>query len=382
MKFILDESQELIRQTVQELLSRSEALKELRRLRASPETHGHSSGLWRELVALGLPGLMAPVELGGQGLGAADCAVVTGELGRALAPVPFVASAVLGMGAVLAGSSEGMKRSLVPRICDGTRVVTLAHDEGAHHDPLRVRCRVERRGTGYQLDGMKVMVMEGAVANDAVVVARESGEEDAREGLSLFLVALDSPGVKVMPRRLVDSRGYADIEFCGVQVEERARIGARGEGADVLEPLLDLGRVMLCAEMLGGAEEVFARTMDYLKTRRQFGAPIGSFQALQHRAARLFCELELAASVVRGAALAMDGADDLPVGPSAMASAAKARLSDTYLWATAEAVQMHGGIGVTDELDIGLFLKRAQTTAALLGGAEFHRDRFGTLRGY
>jgi acyl-CoA dehydrogenase len=212
-----------------------------------------------------------------------------------------------------------------------------------------------------------------------VVVARTSGDEADREGLTLFVLPASAPGVSSTRTPLVDSRGAARIRLEGVSAAPADVIGAIGRGADVLDPLLDRAAAGLAAEMLGSTQEVFDRTVAYLKERRQFGVPIGSFQALQHRAAWLLCEIELTRSVVGEALRALDeGRPDAPL----LASAAKARASDTFLLAAAEAVQMYGGAGVTDELDIGFFLKRARTTEALLGTAAYHRDRFARLSGY
>jgi alkylation response protein AidB-like acyl-CoA dehydrogenase len=242
-----------------------------------------------------------------------------------------------------------------------------------------VRTRAARDGRGFRLSGEKVFVLDGHAADALVVVARTSGDAADRAGLTLFLVPASAPGVTATRTSLVDSRGAARVHLDAVAVSEGDVLGEIDRGADLLDPVLDRAAAGLASEMLGSLSEAFDRTLAYLGERRQFGVPIGSFQALKHRAARMLCEVELTRSVVMDALRALDDArPDAPL----LASAAKARAGDTFLLVSAEAVQMHGGVGVTDELDIGLFLKRARTAEATFGGAAYHRDRFARLSGY
>jgi alkylation response protein AidB-like acyl-CoA dehydrogenase len=284
---------------------------------------------------------------------------------------------LLGASALLAGGSPEQNRATLPTVCAGERVIAFAHDEGSRFLPYAVTTKAEPDGTGFRLTGEKTFVLDGHVADDFIVVARSSGAPEARAGLTLLLVPAHAPGVPVTRTQMVDSRNAARVRFSGTPAREI--IGRPGAGAEVLDAVLDRAAIGLAAEMLGGIEEVFDRTIAYLKTRRQFGVPIGSFQALKHRAAQLFCEIELSKSIVRDALGAVDASrPDL----SAVASVAKARTSDTFVAVTNEAVQMHGGVGVTDELDIGLFLKRARVAEITFGTAAYHRRRFAELHGY
>jgi acyl-CoA dehydrogenase len=234
-------------------------------------------------------------------------------------------------------------------------------------------------GDGFALSGEKVFVLDGHSADTLLVVARSSGESAARDGLSVVMVPRDTAGVAIERTVMADSRNAANIRFTDVAISSEQVVGNVGEAGAWLEDVLDRGRIAMAAEMLGSVEEVFARTVAWLKERVQFGVPIGSFQALQHRAARLQAELELAQSVVLQALATVD---EQPRQLALMASLAKANLNELAKLATNEAVQMHGGIGVTDELEIGFFLKRARTAMQIFGDTGFHKDRYATLCGY
>jgi alkylation response protein AidB-like acyl-CoA dehydrogenase len=331
------------------------------------------------MAGLGFAGMSLPEKYGGGGLGLAELGIVLEEIGQNLAPTPLLSTALLGGGAILLGGPEPLREAWLPGICAGDMVVALAHDEGPRHAPYAVATRAERDGQGFVLRGEKAFVVDGYGADALVVVARSSGAPGEREGLTLFLVPGKAPGLSERRLETVDSRNVARVVLDAVRVSEHDIVGAPERGAEVLDPVLSRAAAALSAEMLGGLSEAFDRTIAYLKTRRQFGVCIGSFQALKHRASLMFCEVELTRSLVLEALRAIDaGREDALL----LASAAKARASDTYVLVTNEAVQMHGGVGVTDELDIGLYLKRARVAEALLGGAAYHRDRFAKLRGY
>lgn len=351
----------------------------LRALRDSHDAVGFSRDAWREWAELGLPGVTIGEKFGGSALGYRALGLAVTELGRSLAPLPWLA-ALLGGGAIALGGSDDQRCAHLPALADGTRLPTLAHDEGTRHRRHHVAARAARTPAGFVLDGDKTMVLDGHVADLFVVSARTTGADDARDGITLFLVDARTPGVTRTRSHLVDSRSYARLSFHGVTVGEAHVVGGVDRGADVLDPLLDRATILLAAEMLGSLEEAFARTLAHLKSRRQFGVLIGSFQALQHRAARAWCELELTRALVAEALVAADG-DDAAL-TARLACAAKARASDAFIAIASEAVQLHGGIGVTDELDIGLFYKRAHVAAQLLGDAAYQRDRFAMLSGY
>lgn len=351
----------------------------LRALRDGRDPLGYSRDVWREMAGLGFAGMTFPEELGGGGLGFAELGVVLEELGRHLAPTPLLSTVLLGGAAVWVGGPEPLRAAILPAIASGNAVVALASDEGVRHDPYAVATRAERDAQGYALRGEKAFVVDGHGADAFVVVARTSGAPGEREGLTLFHVSGAARGLSTRRLETVDSRNVARMRLDAVRASEKDIVGLPDRGADVLDVVLSRAAAALSAEMLGGLSEAFDRTIAYLKTRKQFGAYIGSFQALKHRASWMFCEVELTRSLVLEALRAIDeGRDDAPL----LASAAKARASDTYVLVTNEAVQMHGGVGVTDELDIGLYMKRARVAEQLLGAPAYHRDRFARLRGY
>lgn len=352
---VLTEEQQTIQRTARELVSKELPVSHLRALRDRRDADGFSRAIWKELAELGFVGIAVPEALGGSGLGYAELGLVAEELGRTLAPTPLLSTAVLGASALQLGERPALARDVLPAVCAGDRLLALAVDEHHRHAPDKLAARIE----GGHLRADKLMVLDGHIA-DAFIVAAVDG---------VYYVPADAPGVEVTRTSLVDSRNAANVRF-DVAVTDDQRLGGR----DLLERVLDRGRVALAAEMLGGARQAFALTLDYLKTRKQFGVPIGSFQALKHRAAWMFCELELSTSIVAYALRSLDDAR--------LASAAKARVSDTFMLVANEAVQMHGGIGVTDDHDIGLYLKRARVAELTLGDAIFHRDRFARLSGY
>jgi alkylation response protein AidB-like acyl-CoA dehydrogenase len=379
MTFLLSEEQRAIQKTARDLCRERLPVAHLRAVRDSAEPERLIRAAWRQLADLGFAGILVPEEHGGAGQGLAELGLILEECGRTLAPTPLLSTAMLGASAITLGGTDAQRAALLPAVAGGELLLALAHQEGRHHAPYQVATTAARVEGGFGIRGAKRFVLDGELADRFVVVARTAGAPGERDGLTLLLVPAGAAGVRVTPLRLVDSRAAARVTFDDVTVGSGAVLGAVDRGADLLDPLLDRAAAALSAEMLGGAREAFERTVEYLKVRKQFGAPIGSFQALQHRAAHMFCELELCRSVVAEALRALDqGRSDAPL----LASAAKARLSDAYPHITAEAIQLHGGIGVTDECDIGLFYKRATVAAMTLGGAAYHRDRFGRLQGY
>jgi len=379
MSLVLTEEQELLRDAARDFVNDQCTIDSLRRLRDERDDRGFDAKLWKEMAELGWLGIPFPEELGGAGLGQAELGVVLEELGRRLVVSPFLSTVLLGGAAVLEGGTDAQKREMLPAVCQGETILALAFQETPRHAPYTVETRARLEGDGFVLDGTKTLVVDGAAADQLIVVARTSGARGERAGLTLFLVDPSSPGVTRKRTFLIDSRSAANLELEGVRVGADAVIGSVDQGADVLDPVLDRAAVALSAEMLGGIEEAFARTVAYLKEREQFGAKIGSFQGLKHRAARWFCEVELCRSIVLQALRALDeGSADA----SELVSTCKARASDTFRLSGEEGIQMHGGVGVTDEEDIGFFMKRARVSELLLGDASFHRNRFAELRAY
>lgn len=379
MPLVLTEEQELLRDAARDFVKDQCTIDSLRQLRDDRTDDGFDRKLWKEMAELGWLGIPFPEELGGAGLGQAELGVVLEELGRRLAVTPFLSTVLLGGGAILEGGTDAQKKRILPAVCEGAEILALAHQEGPRHAPYAVATRARPDADEFILDGAKTLVVDGAAADHLIVVARTSGTSGERAGLSLFLVEASAPGVRCRRTFLIDSRSAANVEFSGVRVSKDALIGGQDEGADVLDPVLDRATAALSAEMLGGIEEAFAITVEYLKEREQFGAPIGSFQGLKHRAARWFCEVELSRSIVMKALRAQD--ENAPQA-AGLTSACKARVSDTFRLSGEEGIQLHGGVGVTDEENIGFFMKRARVSEILLGDATFHRDRFAELREY
>ncbi len=350
----------------------------LRRVRDAAGPDGFDRALWRELCDLGFAGVAWPEALGGSGLGASELALVMEELGRTLAATPLLASVVLA-GELIRLSGNAAQRAWLAEVAAGSTLLALACDEGPLHAPFRVATRAERSGTRYTLRGQKAFVLDAHVADRLLVVARTSGDVASRAGLTVFALERDAPGLYVQRLGMVDSRNAARVTLDGVNLGDEAAVGVVDHAAPCLEAVFDRACILLSAEMLGSANAAFELTLAYLKTRRQFGVLIGSFQGLKHRAADLYAELSMARSVVSDALCALDADRD---DRARVASMAKARLSDLLIRVAGEGIQMHGGIGVTDEHDIGLFYKRARVAELLLGDGTFHRDRFARLSGY
>ena len=379
MSLVLTEEQELIKQGAAEFLNDHSPVTHLREMRDSEDPVGFSKKIWKEMAELGWAGIPFDEDVGGAGLGLADLGVVLEECGRTLAPYPFLSTVVLGGGAVALAGSDEQKQAILPGVCAGDTFLALASQETGRFAPFQVATRAEKTGDGYTITGRKVFVLDGHVADHIVVAARTSGEPGDAEGITLFLVDPGSEGCKIQRTRMVDSRNAAHVAFESVSVPAGAVLGEVGAGGAILEQIHDRAAAVLSAEMVGLIQEVFERTVEYLKTREQFGTKIGTFQALKHRASWMFCEVELAQAVSLDALRALD--EDRPHA-SRVVSAAKARCSDAASLVACEGLQMHGGIGMTDEEEIGLFLKRAKAAELTLGDAAYHRDRFATLTGF
>lgn len=379
MALVFNEEQRFLQDSAREFLNKEAPVEALRELRDTRDSLGYSQDLWRNMVELGWASIILPEAYGGLEFGFTGLGVVMQETGRNLVASPLLATAAVGASAVLLAGSEAQKEDLLPRIAAGELTLALALEESHHHNPWQIATRVEQQGEQLVINGCKTFVLDGHSADELLVVCRSAGEPASRDGISLVRVPRDAAGVSVQRTVMADSHNAANVSFDGVSVPASNALGALGEAADALEATLDRGRVALAAEMLGSAEEVFRRTVDYLKERVQFGVPIGSFQALQHRAAIIQTELELARSVVMQA---LSTVDEQPRQLPLLASLAKAQLNELVKLATNEAVQMHGGIGVTDELEIGFFLKRARVTMQVFGDTGFHRDRYASICGY
>jgi len=379
MGLTLSEDQLILKETARSFLDEKSPVQRMRELRDCEDTTGFSRDLWQEMAGMGWAGIPFPEEFGGAGMGYGELGVVLEECGRVLAPEPFLSTVLLGGNAVLLGGSDPLKKDLLPGVCSGERILALSFQERGRFDPYAIETRAAPSDGGYRIDGAQQFVLDGHVADQLIVVARTNGKSGDRGGLSLFAIDAGAPGVSIQRNHMLDGRNAADVAFAGVPVAGERVLGKIDAGAELLDAVLDRAAIGLSAEMFGSLEETFERTLAYLKEREQFGVKIGTFQALRHRAADMFCELELARSVVREACAALDAQrDDVPQ----LASAAKARCSDVGNLVAKEALQMHGGIGMTDEEEIGLFFKRAKTAELTLGDAFYHKDRYARLRGF
>ncbi|MCR6646156.1 MAG: acyl-CoA/acyl-ACP dehydrogenase [Terricaulis sp.] len=358
MTFTLNEEQLLLKDAARAFCSEQAPVGRLRKQRDAKQ-NGRDPELWAEMAAMGWAGVIVPEEFGGAGLGYVGLGVVLEETGRTLVASPLHSTAMIGASALLIAGSDQQKAEWLPKIAAGEVIVALAVDETPHHAPGKSTLAV----SGDKITGAKTYVADGHIADLFIVASADA----------LYLVKADAAGLSRRELITADSRGAADVKFDGAVAEKMSG------GVAEIDAILDRARIGLAAEMLGQASAAFEITGDYLKTRKQFGQLIGGFQALQHRAAKLFTELELTRSCVLAA---LDALDRNAPNLAEYASLAKARAGDALHLATSEMVQMHGGIGMTDEHDAGLYLKRARVAEALYGGASFHRDRYAKLLGF
>jgi len=375
---VLTEEQTMLRDAAKGWTTDSAPVGALRKLRDSKSGQSFDPAAWAEMGQMGWAGVIVPEEHGGSAFGYLGLGLVLEEAGRNLVASPLLSTALISASALtLAGTAE-QKTAWLDRIAAGEIVATLAVDEHAHHAPARIALSATASGDGFTLNGSKTFVLDGNAADLLIVAARTSGASGDTAGITLFIVSGDAPGVTRTHLSLVDSRGASKITFTDVQVGAAAVLGEVDRGWAVLEPTLDRAYAGLAAEMLGSANAAFEITLDYLKARTQFGQVIGTFQALQHRAAKWFTDMETTRSCVEAALEALDAGGDA----RALASLAKAKACEVLHLASNEMVQMHGGIGMTDAHDSGLYMKRARVTEALFGGASFHRDRYASLQGF
>jgi alkylation response protein AidB-like acyl-CoA dehydrogenase len=379
MALILNQEQEMLRDSAFGFLRESAPVAQLRRLRDTQDANGFSQALWRSFAEMGYTGMLVPEVHGGLGLGMVEAGVVMEGMGRNLSAAPFFSTAVLAATLLARHGSRAQQQACLPQIAAGELIMALAIDETPKHRPQRQSLRATPAANGFRLNGAKCMVVDGHVADTLIVAARTAGTDNDRDGITLFLVDRLAPGVTVERTVMVDTHNAARIVFDNVEVDAEAVIGAPGSGGAALDAALDAGRAALASELLGIADAAFERTLAYLKERRQFGQIIGEFQALQHRAAHLYSEIEITRALVLYCQQLLDQGSGQA---SALVSAAKARAGATSALAVQEAVQMHGGMGMTDELEIGFFMKRQRVAQELLGDVNFHADRWARMREY
>jgi alkylation response protein AidB-like acyl-CoA dehydrogenase len=379
MALVLTEEQSMLRDSARGLISDKAPVSHLRQLRDAKDATGFSRDLWKAFAEMGFSGLLVPENFGGSGLGCVEAGVVMEEIGRTLMPSPFLATSVLAASALSRGGSEAQKAAHLPRISDGSLLAALAIDEGAKHRPLQINLQAVRSGNGFKLNGAKAFVVDGHAADLLIVAARSGGSAGERNGVTLFLVDPKAKGIAIERTAMVDSHNAARIEFSNVEVNADHVLGEVDQGAALLEGVLNIGRGAVASEMVGLSEEVFGRTVTYLRERKQFGKLIGEFQALQHRSAQLYIDIEITRAAVLKALQTLDGDFDKA---GAAVAVAKARAGSTATLAVQEGVQMHGGMGMTDQFDIGFFMKRARVCQELFGDANYHGDQLARMKSY
>jgi acyl-CoA dehydrogenase len=376
MALVLNEEQVMLRDSAAGFLAEKASVPQLRALRDSGDELGYSAEVWREMAEMGWAGIAIGEEFGGLGYGYTGLGLVLEQMGRHLSASPLQSSVLVAATLVAELGSQEQKQALLPAIAGGEKLASLALQEGPHHAPQQTATTATAQGSDWVLQGSKVMVLDAASADTFIVIARSAGNPGDQAGLGAFLVEAGAAGLSVEQRSMVDSRSAGALQLDGVRVGADAVLGAADGAWDGLARTLDIANIGLASELLGLSAEAFERTVAYLQERKQFGRVIGSFQGLQHRAAELFAELELARSIVLQALQAIDAGEE---SLSLIASAAKAKLCEVAQRASNEGVQMHGGIGMTDEHEIGFFLKRARVAQHTFGDYNYHLDRFALL---
>ena len=375
MPLYLDDDQTVLQDTIRDFVAEHAPVSHMRALRDADDKTGFSRDLWKQFAEMGFTGILIGEDQGGLGLGHVEAGVVLEEIGRNLSPSPFLSTAVA---AVEALKGTGQAERWFPGIIAGETVAALAIDERAKHRDT-VAMKAERSGNGFRLTGEKRFVTHGHTADLIIVAARTAGSDDDADGITLFAVPKDAVGLSAHAERLADASLAARLEFDSVEVDADAVIGEVDAGRTPLDRLLRAGRTGASAELLGVGGGAMDMTVGYMKQRKQFGTLIGSFQALQHRAAHLYSEMEVARAAVLKAQQLLDQGSDRA---DEAVSVAKAMTALATTLSVQEGVQMHGGIGMTDEYDIGFYMKRARVLAEMFGDANFHADRLALAAGY
>ncbi|WP_088333159.1 acyl-CoA dehydrogenase family protein [Sphingomonas mucosissima] len=375
MPLFLNEDQTMLRDTARDFVADAAPVSHMRKLRDDKDQTGFSRDLWKQFADMGFTGILIGEDQGGLGLGHVEAGIVLEEIGRNLSPSPFLQTAVA---AVEAMKGTPHAERWFPGIVAGETVAALAIDEGAKFRNS-VGMKAERAGNGFKLTGAKQFVQHGHVADVLIVAARTAGSADDENGVTLFAVPKDAAGMTATAERLTDASLAARIEFDGVEVDADAVIGEVDAGRTPLARLLRASQAGAAAEMLGVGTGAMDMTVNYLKERKQFGTLIGTFQALQHRASHLYSEMEVARAAVLKAQQLLDASDEKA---DTAVSVAKAMTGLATMLSVQEGIQMHGGIGMTDEYDIGFYMKRQRVLAELFGDANFHADRLARAAGY
>ena len=376
MTLILSEEQVFLKDTAKKFAQEKTPTTHFRKIRDTENPECFDRNIWTEMVAQGWSGILIPEKYGGSNFGLAGIGVVLEELGRTLTPSPLFATSVVCATLLNKSGNESQKKEYLTKIASGEITMAFALEEGPRHQPSSIKLEAQKDKDTFVLNGKKNFVIDGGFANYIIVAAKTSDNADES---SLFILDKKTEGLNIIPTVMVDHKNSANIEFNNVVATAENLLGNENAAKEIIDETLDIARAALSAEMLGGALEAFDITLNYLKEREQFGEKIGSFQALQHRAALMFTELELCKSCVIEALTAFDeGSNDL----QRIASLAKSKMGETFFNVSNEGVQMHGGVGVTDEYDIGLYMKRARVAEQTFGNTEYHRNRYAELTGY
>jgi pimeloyl-CoA dehydrogenase small subunit len=373
MNFELSEEQQMLAETIKRFVATHYNFDARAKILASPA--GHSEDVWAAIAEMGLLGLPFAEAHGGFGGTTVDVMLVMEAIGEGLLVEPYLATVGIGGRFVARAGRKGQQDRILPALIQGKHKLAFAHTEpGARYDLRQVGLRAGRSGEGWVLDGDKRMVLHGGGADTLVVSARTAGGDTDAAGITLFLVPRTAAGVSVKESRTIDNLRTADIRFAGVDVGPDAVLGRDGEGFPVVEEVVDYATALLCAEAVGAIRYANEATLDYLKTRRQFGVPIGSFQALQHRMVEMMISYEQARSMAYLACVKIDTAD--VAERRRVISAAKIKIADACRHVSQEAVQLHGGMGMTEELKISHTFRRLTMLAQTFGDAEHHLERF------
>ena len=379
MALLFNEEQQYLKDTAKDFVQKNAPINHFRELRDSEDETGYSKELWKQMAELGWAGILISEEYGGSDFGMMGMGGILEETGRCLVPSHLFSTSLLGASLIELGGKADQKKDLLTKIAKGELTTAFALEEGSRHAPYHISTTAEKKGKNFVLNGKKTFVLDGHSADLIVLAARTSGGIEDQSGISLFLIDPNSTGLQRKRTHMVDSRNASEIHLKGVEVSETKLLGELDNGFSIIEEVLERGQIGISAEMLGNTLEAFDITLEYLKERKQFGAVIGSFQALQHRAAIMFAEIELTKSSVMGA---LNAVDENSNDRSRFASLAKFKAGEILHLVSSEAVQMHGGVGVTDEFDIGFFLKRSRVAEQIFGSSDYHLDRYATLSEY
>ena len=374
MSLVINEEQNMLKSSAKELLDLKSPISLMRELR-DDNYNQFDPDLWKEMVEMGWTALTVPEEYNGLNFGYVGLGQVIEEMGRKLTVSPMISTVLISTTIVGLSKNEVLKSKLFDEIMSGKKLCTLAHEESTHHNPKIDLSIISNDNEKFILNGKKRFVIDATISDYLII----SANSESNGSLELIIIDSKSKGITFNNKVHMDSKIYSDISFNNVEFSKDNFLSTENDGKKILKKALDIACVGLAAEMLGNIQQAFDMTIQYLKEREQFGVKIGSFQALQHRSAIMFGEIELCKSIVLKALQAIDSGDEnLPE----LASLAKSKLGLTSKLVTNEAVQMHGGIGVTDDADIGFFLKRVRVSQRIFGDSNYHLDRVAKFNSY